>query len=232
MSERSLGLNRGWAQAANGPAYRGTADAEQLGQFGRAVGAGVAELEQVPGLVDGQLRLLPAQASLGLGDLHALPGPHPDQVRLELRDHRQHVEQQPTDWIGRIVHRAAQAEFDVASSELVEDVAGVRQRPGQAIKLGHHQRVAAVAGRQRQPQAGSVPVVAGQAVVNVDAVITDAESGEAVALRGQILLFGGHTRVAHPELVHRPALADTFGPVKPRPAAPDPSRVRLWSDVK
>src|SRR5215211_34320 len=82
MSERSLGLNRGWAQAADGPVDRGTADAEQLGQFGRAVGAGVAELEQVPGLVDGQLRLLPAQPSLGLGDLHALLRPHPDQVRL------------------------------------------------------------------------------------------------------------------------------------------------------
>src|SRR5215207_9132379 len=53
------------------------------------------------------------------------------------------------------------------------------------------------------------------AVVNVDAVIIDAESGEAVALRGQILLFSGHPRVAHQELVHRPALADTFGPVKP-----------------
>src|SRR5215203_1212357 len=65
MSERSLGLNRGWAQAADGPVHRRTADAEQLGQFGRAVGAGVAELEQVPGLVDGQLRLLPAQPRSG-----------------------------------------------------------------------------------------------------------------------------------------------------------------------
>src|SRR5215208_5874207 len=97
-------------------------------------------------------------------------------------------------------------------------------------RAGGRRRRAARPPVRRQPQAGSVPLGAGQAVVNVDAVITDAESGEAVALSGQILLFGGHPRVAHQELVHGPALADTFGPVKPRPAAPDPSPVRLWRD--
>ena len=81
----------------------------------------------------------------------------------------------------------------------------------------------AAAGGQGEPQPGPIPVPAGQAVVNVDAVIADAEGGEAVVLRVQILLFSGHPRVAHHKLVHRPALTEKLGPVKP--ALPRHSKV-------
>ena len=48
-------------------------------------------------LLGAELGLLAPQPALGLGDLHALPGPHPGQVGLELRHHSQHVEQEPAD---------------------------------------------------------------------------------------------------------------------------------------
>lgn len=62
--------------------------------------------------------------------------------------------------------------------------------------------------RRARAQSGSIPVCAGQAVVDVDPVIADAERGKAVALPGQILVFGGHPRVAHQKLVHHPGLPD------------------------
>ena len=42
-----------------------------------------------------------------------------------------------------------------------------------------------MAGGQREPKTRPVTVGTGQAVVDIDAVITDAERGEPVALRGQ-----------------------------------------------
>jgi hypothetical protein len=59
---------------------------------------------------------------------------------------------------GSVGSYTAQTELDIAAGEFVEDVRSVGQRPGQPIKLRHHQRVPAVAGGQRQPQAGSIPV--------------------------------------------------------------------------
>ena len=85
--------------------------------------------------------------------------------------------------------RAAETEPDVSLRELVENVAGIRQRPGQPVQLGHHQRVTSPTGSQRQPQTGSVPVGAGQAVVDVDAIITDTKRVQTVALGGEILLL-------------------------------------------
>jgi hypothetical protein len=58
------------------------------------------------------------------------PGAQPDQVGLELGDHRQHVEQQPPDRVVRVVHRAAHAEPDLPHRQLLGDGAGVRQGAG------------------------------------------------------------------------------------------------------
>jgi hypothetical protein len=49
--------------------------------------------------------------------------------------------------------------------------------------------VAGPAGRQSQPEAGPVPVGAGQAMVDIDAVITDTQRLQTVALGGEILLL-------------------------------------------
>ena len=52
--------------------HRRSADSEQLGKLGCAVGPVGIELEQVLGLVRLQLRLLAAQPTLGFRHLHAL----------------------------------------------------------------------------------------------------------------------------------------------------------------
>jgi hypothetical protein len=80
------------------------------------------------------------------------------------------------------VNRAAETELDVSPRELVEDVTGIGQRPGEPVQLRHHQRVTSPTGSQRQPQTGSVAVGAGQAVIDIDAIITDTERMQSVAL--------------------------------------------------
>jgi hypothetical protein len=122
-----------------------------------------------------QLRLLTAQPTLGLGYLHSFSGAESDQVRFELRHHRQDIEQQPPDWIGWIMDRAAEAELDISPRELIENVTGVRQRPGEPVQLRHHQRVTRPTRGKRQPQTGSVAVSAGQPVIDADTIITNAE---------------------------------------------------------
>ena len=161
----------------------GASHAEEFGEFGGAVGADVGEFDQVPGLVGGQLRLLAPEVALGPGDGHAFACPHPDQVGLELGDHREDVEQQPADRVGGVVDGAAEAEADVLRGEFVDDVAGVGQRSGESVEFGDDEGVARAAGGQREPEAGSVAVGAGQAVVDVDAIVTDTERVEGVSLR-------------------------------------------------
>jgi hypothetical protein len=55
---------------------------------------------------------------------------------------------------------------------------------------------------QVKPESGPVPVRAGQAVVDVDAVITDVESTQGVSLCGEILLISRYARVSHQKFVH------------------------------
>jgi hypothetical protein len=132
-------------------------DGEALLELADVVLAGAVELDQVRLLDGAELGLLAAQTTLGLGDLHPLARAQPDQVGLELSDHRQDVEQQPPDRIGRVVHGGAERELDLAAVQLVGDGTRVRQRASKAIELSHHQRVAAPARRQRFAQAGLAP---------------------------------------------------------------------------
>jgi hypothetical protein len=103
VCEGSLGFRRPRPHPLEGAVDGGSADAEEFGEFGLSVGAEVVQLEQVFGLVRLQLGLLTAKPAVGLGDLHPLPGSHPDQVGFELGDYREHVEQQPAHRIGGIV---------------------------------------------------------------------------------------------------------------------------------
>ena len=59
----------------------------------------------------GELGLLAAEPALGLSNLHAFPGFCSDEIRLEICDRRQHVEQQPADHVGRAVDIPAQAQL-------------------------------------------------------------------------------------------------------------------------
>jgi hypothetical protein len=142
-----------------------------------------------------ELGLLAPQSTFRLGDLHALAGTEPDQVRLKLRHHRQHVEQQPSDGIGGVVDRPAQGEADLPGSELIGDRPQIRERAGEAVELGHYQGVASPARGQGFAQSGSFPVGPGQAVVDVDPSRLDAEAEQGVALRGHVLLISGASGV-------------------------------------
>jgi hypothetical protein len=81
--------------------------------------------------------------------------------------------------------------------ELIGDSAGVGQEPGQAVEFGHHEGVAGAASRQRLPESRTFTftVGAGKAVLDVDPVSLDAETGEGVALGGEVLLIGGTSGV-------------------------------------
>jgi len=144
-----------------------------------------------------QLWLLATQTPLGLGYLHALPGAQPNQVGLELSDHREHIEQQPANRVRRVVHRTAQVKTNLPHRELVGDGSRVGQRPGKPVELGDDQRVTFTASGQSFTQTGPFPVGAGQTVVDVDPVFGHPECGEAVALSGQVLLIGGASGVPH-----------------------------------
>ena len=106
---------------------------------------------------------------------------------LELRHHREHVEQQP-DRVSRLADRPTEAQLDVPFGQLFEDVAGIGQRAGEPVQLGDNQRHRP--GRRPTPtKAGSVSVRAGQAMVDIDAIVTDAKRPQPVVLRGEILLL-------------------------------------------
>jgi hypothetical protein len=96
----------------------------------------------------------------------------------------------PTGSVGSW-NRSAEAELDLAGGELGDDVAGVGQRAGEPVELGHDQGVAGAAGGHRLAQPGPGPVDSGEAVVDVDTVGRHAERGKGVALRREVLLVSG-----------------------------------------
>ena len=118
--------------------------------------AGPVQRDEMRLLARCELGLLAAQATLGLGKLHALARARANQVGFELGDHGQHVEQEASDRVGRVVHRATEVELDLALGEVVDDVARVGQRACEAVKLRHHKRVAGATGGERLPQPGPI----------------------------------------------------------------------------
>ena len=98
---------------------------------------------------------------MAFATLDPFSGAQPDQVGLELRDHGQHVEQQPADRVIGVVDRGTETETDLPGDEFGGDRPRVGQRPGEAVELGHHQvspsRQAAIASR-RPGRSRVVPV--------------------------------------------------------------------------
>jgi hypothetical protein len=109
------------------------------------------------------------------------------------------------------VHPRAERELHLPGGELVGDRARVGQRPRQPIELGHHERVAGAARRQRLSETGPVAMRPGQAMIDVDALLLDAERLQGVALGGEVLRVGGDARVADLELGHTPKCVPFIG---------------------
>ena len=92
-----------------------------------------------------QLRLLAAEVAFRFSHLHSLSRSDADEVGFELC-HRENVEQQSPDRVGRIVHGSADAEFDDLDGELVDDVFRVPEGPSQSVEFGNHEGVAVATG--------------------------------------------------------------------------------------
>jgi hypothetical protein len=104
--------------------------------------------------------------------------------------------------IGGVVDGAAEVEFHLTAGQFVDDVAGVGDRPGEPIKLGHHQGVTGPARSEGFAKARASPVGSGQAMVDVDPFRCDTECGKGVALGGEVLGVGGDPGVADHQYVH------------------------------
>jgi hypothetical protein len=95
----------------------------------------------------------------------------------------------------------------VTARELIEDLASVGQRPGEPVELGNDERVAVAACRQRLAQARPIAIGAGESVVDVDAFRADSKCRQRLALRGDVLLVGGHAGIADHQRRHEVLLA-------------------------
>jgi len=72
--------NRRFAGPLDCAVHGGPPGGEQLGEFGSGVFSCAAGPDEMVLLGGGELRRLAPQPALGLGDLHAFAGSHPDQV--------------------------------------------------------------------------------------------------------------------------------------------------------
>ena len=79
---------------------------------------------------------------------------------------------------------------DTVGGQLLDDVARVGHGSGQSVQLGDHECVSGAARGERLAKAGAVSVGSGQAVVDVDPLRFDAEGGEGITLRGEVLTAG------------------------------------------
>jgi hypothetical protein len=79
-------------------------------------------------------------------------------------------------------------------------------RAGEPVEFGHGEGVAFADGGQGLVQAGAVAVGTGQPVVEVDAVVGDAEFAQPVPLGGEVLGVGGAAGVADHGLGHDPGV--------------------------
>jgi hypothetical protein len=86
--------------------------------------------------------------------------------------------------------------------ELVGDRPRVRQRAREPVELRHDLRVAGAACRQRLTQPGTVPVGAGEAVIDLDPLGFYVERLKRVAPGGEVLRIGGDAGVPDPKLGH------------------------------
>jgi hypothetical protein len=149
-----------------------------------------------------QLGLFAAKVALGFGYLHSFSCSGADEVGFELCHHRQDVEQQTADRVGRIVRGSADAEFDALDSEFVDRVFGIPKRTGQPVEFGNDEGVPVPAGGESFAEAGSCPVGACESVVGVDQVRSNAESFQGALLGGEILLVRGYACVSDQEFIH------------------------------
>ena len=133
---------------------------------------------------------MPRSLPLGAGDGHAFSGAHADQIRLELGECREDIEEHLPHRVGRVVDCGAESELHTFLFQLIGDGAGVRYGSCQSIELGYDQRVARPNGGDGLIQARSRTVGARQSVIRVDAILVHTELAQRLTLHGQVLAVG------------------------------------------
>jgi hypothetical protein len=103
---------------------------------------GGAHAPQLGLLLGREFWLLAAQPALRPRDRHALPGPHPQQIDLELGEGGEGVEEHLPHRVSGVVELAAEGELDPAVGQRVTDVAGIGQGldepPAVDLSEGHY----------------------------------------------------------------------------------------------
>jgi len=134
-------------------------------------------------------------SAFGFRDLHTFPGSGADQVGLELGNHGEDIEQEPSDGAFGVVDRSADAEFHVLGAEFVNDVFGVAKGTCQPVEFGNDERVTTAARGECSAQPRPGPIGAGQPMIGVDQGRPDSEPFESVLLSGQVLFVCGYACV-------------------------------------
>jgi hypothetical protein len=95
--------------------------------------------------------------------------------------------------------------------KLIQDVAGVGQRPGEPVQLRHDEGVARSTGGQGESETWTVAASACEAAVEIDAVGADAECIQTITLSGEVLLLC-RPPARIPPLVRSPLREDAVSP--------------------
>ena len=136
--------------------------------------------------------LLAPEMPFGLRHLHSFASPQPDEVGLELGNHGEEVEEQPSDRIGGIVDGPTQVQTHLSNLKFVGDRPCIREGPRQPVELGDNQRVAFSTGGQGFTQARPFAIGASQSMVNAQVPagdplaggLTGPSRGEGITSRG------------------------------------------------
>ena len=124
-------------------------------------------------------------------------GGQPSRVRILSRSAtRRNAAGRTSGLVAGVVEGAAEGQADAAGDEGVADVSGVGDGAGEPVELGDDEGVPGADGGERLVQAGPGPCGAGEGLVEVDPVRRDAERGEDLALRGEVLQDGRAPGVA------------------------------------
>jgi hypothetical protein len=80
------------------------------------------------------------------------------------------VEQEPAQRIGPVVDRAPDVELHLLARQLVDDIAGIGDRTGEAVELGHDEHVARPTRRHRLSESRPIAVDTREPMVDVDPI--------------------------------------------------------------
>ena len=114
----------------------------------------------------------------------------PSRVRMRMRSASNSAKVANSHWIGRIIDGRTESELDAFGFELIGDGAGIGNRAGQPVEFGYDKCVTLTHSCNCLIQAGASTIGAGQAMVGVDAIRSDAEIFQRLFLGGEALIIG------------------------------------------